>query len=124
MTTPSQKTAAWLCLLVACADFAQPLLLDWRPKFVGALLGGALYLAASLSMGRGVRLLAYVVAVMPLVPVTVLSLFALGVPLPVAPDVAMVVVLVGQLGAAAACISWLRAGRAGSLGIDSRAGPR
>lgn len=108
--TTSQKAAAALCLLVALADLAQPLVLDWVPKFYGAIAGGLLYLLAAVTIARGVRPLAFVVVAMPLIPVSVLLLTVAGVPLPVTPDAAMLVVMVGQLGAAATALVWLRGG--------------
>ena len=104
----SKQIAVFFCLLVAGADFAQPLLFDWVPKFYGAIAGGLLYLVAGVTIARGVRALAYVVAVMPVIPLTVLALTVLGVSLPMKPDVAMVVIMGGQIAAAVASAMWLR----------------
>lgn len=101
-----QRLAIGACALIVALDWMQPLLLDWRPKFVGALLGGLLYLVAALGIARGVRVLALVVAAVPVVPLSTLALWAAGVSLPVQPDGPMLVVLSVQLVAAVAAGRW------------------
>jgi hypothetical protein len=101
--------ATWL---VAALDLLQVLILDWRPKHVGALGGAALYLALGLAIRADRRWAAAVVAAMPVVPISVLALSAAGAPLPVAPDAPMIAVLAVQLAAAGLAIGWLRTSRA------------
>lgn len=93
---------------IATADVAQVLLLDWRPKHVGALGGAALYLLLGWGIGTDRRWAGIVVAAMPLIPLTVLGLSAAGAPLPLAPDAAMIGILGLQLLAAGLAIRWLR----------------
>ena len=107
----AQRAAVGACALIAMLDWAQPLWLDWRPKHVGALLGGALYLAAAVAIARGFRPLALVVAFMPVIPITTLGLWASGVGLPVEPDAPMVAILAVQLVAAVAAGRWWRESR-------------
>lgn len=104
----AQRVAVAACALIVVLDWVQPLVFEWRPKHVGAVLGGLLYLAAAVAIARGVRPLALVVAAMPAIPLTTLALIGLGVDLPVEPDGPMIVVLSVQLVAAVAAASWWR----------------
>jgi len=101
-----QRAAVVACLLIVGLDWIQPLVFDWVPKHVGALVGGVLYLIGAVGLARGVRPVAIVIALMPVIPLTTLALSGLGVPLPVSPDAPMLVVLSAQLVAAAAAGAW------------------
>ena len=96
-----------LCWLIALADALQPVLLDWRPKFVGALLGAIFYAVCAVAIGRGVRGMAWGVLLLPVVPSSLLGLWAAGVQVPVEPDAMMVAVWVLQLVAAGLAAAWL-----------------
>lgn len=87
-------------------DWAQPLLFEWVPKHVGAILGGLLYLSAAVAIARNVRPFALIVSAMPLIPLTTLVLWSAGVALPVTPDAPMLVVLSVQIVAAVAAGRW------------------
>lgn len=90
-----------LLYLVALLDVLQVLWRPWVPKHAGALLGALLYGSLSLLAARGHRIAAIVPVFVPILPVSILVLSALGVSVGVAPDVPMVVILVVQLLAAA-----------------------
>jgi len=94
------------CAAIVVLDWAQPLVHEWVPKHVGALLGGAVYLAGAVGIARGARAFALVVALMPILPLGTLALWGIGVALPVTPDLPMVVVLSVQLVAALAAGRW------------------
>lgn len=98
--------ARWLavaaCAVIVLLDWSQPLVFEWRTKFVGAIAGGVLYLLAAFAIARQWRPAAVVVALMPVIPLTTLTLWAVGLDLPVRPDAPMVVVLGVQIVAAAA----------------------
>ncbi len=102
----AQRVAVAACALIVVLDWAQPLWFAWRPKHVGALLGGLLYLVGAVAISRGVRPLGLVVAAMPAIPLVTLTLVAAGVALPVTPDGPMYVVLSVQIVAAVAAASW------------------
>lgn len=106
-----QRVAVAACVLIVALDWMQPLLFEWRPKHVGAVLGGALYLVAAVGIARGARPLALVVAAMPAIPLTTLTLAGLGVALPVQPDTPMIVVMSVQIVAAVASAVWWRSTR-------------
>ncbi len=98
-----------VCLAIAAADWIQPLILDWRPKMVGAILGGAFYAGSALAVHRGVRPVAIAVAALPLLPVGLLGAHWIGWSVPVQPDGAMVGILVGQIVAAILAVAWFSA---------------
>ena len=102
-----QRAAVVLCGIIAVADLVQPLVLPWAPKLVGAILGGLFYASAAVLIHRSVRPMGFAVAALPVIPLTVLALTALGVALPVDPDSAMVGILALQLAAAGASVGWL-----------------
>ena len=79
------------------------------PKHVGAILGGVFYLVAAVGIRSEIRAAAWGIALLPIVPVTVLTLWGAGVALPVAPDGPMVGILVLQLVAAGLAAAILRA---------------
>lgn len=112
MTWPvSQIIAVGASLCIVLLDWMQPLLFAWRAKYVGAVLGGAIYLVAAVGLARGVRGLAGVLLVMPAIPLATLALFACGVSLPVRPDGFMIGVLSLQLTAALGSFVLLRTPR-------------
>lgn len=86
-----------ICVLIAGLDLAQPLLLSWVPKHLGAVMGGLLYLGAAAGIRASWWPASLVVALLPVVPVTVLTLWSAGLPLPVEPDRPMVGIAVLQL---------------------------
>ena len=94
---------------IATLDLAQVLLLDWRPKHVGALGGAAIYLLVAWGVSRDRRAAAIVAAGMPVIPLSVLALWATGAQVPVAPDGPMLRILALQLLAAVLAVAWLRA---------------
>jgi hypothetical protein len=102
-----QRWAAALAGLVAVLDLVQVLVLAWRPKHWGALGGMVLYGTLAVLVARGSRPALIVVAVMPLVPLSVLVGTAMGLPLPVAPDAAMSGILAVQIAAASAATARL-----------------
>lgn len=85
---------------IAVADLAQVVLLDWRPKHWGSLGGAALYIGVAVGAVAGLSAADVVALAIPLIPITLLSAWALGLPVPVAPDRAMVLILIVQLSAA------------------------
>ncbi len=84
------------------------MVLDWRPKFVGAVLGALFYASCAVAIARGLRWAAWGVAALPALPVTLLALHAAGVAVPVEPDAPMVAVLGLQLLAAGLAVAWFR----------------
>lgn len=98
-------------LAIATLDLAQVLLLDWRPKHVGALGGAAIYLLVALGVAKGWRAAAFVAAGMPVIPLSVLVAWAAGAAVPVTPDAPMLGILGLQLLASALALALLRAGR-------------
>ena len=109
-----RRWAAGLAWTVAVLDLAQVVLLDWGPKHWGALLGAALYVVLGAGAWRGVRAADLVLAVMPLVPLTTLALWAGGVALPLEPDAGMLGVMVVQIGAALASVLAIREDQRGT----------
>lgn len=105
-----------LALAIVIADLAQPLLLPWRPKFVGALGGAAIYTLVALGAWRGWRPTAWLAALMPVVPLTTLGLHLAGVELPAQPDGAMVAILALQLAVALRAGARLRVRPAATTG--------
>lgn len=108
------KVGRWLALaalVVAAADLAQPLLLDWRPKFVGSIGGAMLYSVIAWGVLRDARWALWMAAALPAVPSGVICLHLLGVSLPTPPDFPMVAILVVQVGIAAVAVMRLRTPR-------------
>jgi hypothetical protein len=109
MTVRSVRQAlVGAALTVTTLDLLQVLLLDWRPKHVGALAGAAVYLLFAWGIHGDRRWAGILVAAMPVIPLSVLALSAAGASLPVAPDAAMITILGVQLLAAVLAIVWLR----------------
>lgn len=102
------RWAAGLAWTVAAMDLAQVLLLEWRPKHWGSLLGAAMYVLLGLGALRGVPAALLILAAMPLVPLTTLALQAGGVSLAIEPDAGMIGVMVVQLAASLASVSAIR----------------
>jgi len=82
-------------------------LLDWRPRFVGALGGAAIYAAVAVGAWNRVRAAAWVAAMMPIVPLLAIAAWSTGIS-EVAPEAAMVSILVVQSLASLSGISILR----------------
>ena len=106
------RVVVGLAVAIAAADALQVALLPWVPKHVFALGGALLYGALAVGVARGSRAALVTVLAMPLIPLGVLSLSAAGVALGVAPDRAMVGILLLQVAAAGAAGAALA--RAGS----------
>jgi hypothetical protein len=104
----ARVVAAVFAGLVAASDLVQVVVVPWKPKHWGAVGGIALYALLAVGAARGWRPALVLAVAMPLVPLTVLALWAAGVGLPVAPDAAMVGILAFQVGAATASAVALR----------------
>lgn len=97
--------ALWLgltaaLLSVAVLDLLQVIWLPWKPKHTGALMGALLYGSLALGAWKRRRWAAIVPMVVPLLPVSILLLSALGLSVGVPPDGPMVFILLFQLAAA------------------------
>lgn len=105
-------TQVWtvvISCLIATLDVIQPLFLEWRPKFVGALGGAVIYSAIALLVWRGRRWPLYIAGLMPIIPSVTLVLYVSGASLPVQPDAWMLGIYGLQLAASASAILALRA---------------
>ncbi len=99
-----QKALIAVLLAIVLSDLAQPLMLEWRPKFAAAIAGAALYAGCALGVVQGWAPALWVVRLMPIVPLTTLGLWAAGVDVPAQPDAGMLWVLGLQL--VAAGLAW------------------
>ena len=99
------------CAYVIVFDLAQVLLLPWKDKHVGALLGAVLYFFLALTVLR-FKAARWVAALMPIVPSAVLLSTYGPAPLsgmvPMKGDLYTALVLVGQLVVAAWALRLLR----------------
>lgn len=94
-------------LVIVLADLAQPVMLPWRSKFLGALAGAALYGVCAVGVVLHRRWPLVVITCLPLIPIGVLVLAGLGVA-PVQPDAPMLGVLLLQVLAAGLSLRLLR----------------
>lgn len=126
MKRRSSALTAGASLLVSLLDAAQPILLEWRPKFFVTIAGALLYFGlAMVVLGalRGPRKLALgILAAMPILPVSALIAASLGAPAPV--DAGMIVVMGAQILAAMAASRtlWLERAPQPSAAISASAG--
>lgn len=105
----SRRALLLLLGLIVLADLAQPATQPWQPRFLAALGGAAIYALAGWGVWRGHRAALALVVGMPLVPVATLTLWAMGVDVPVAPHAAMVGIAALQVAAGAvALVAWRR----------------
>ena len=109
MRQPTHRWLAAAATVVAIADLAQPLLLPWRPKFVGSIAGSLIYMSVAFGVMHGARWALWLAALVPIVPTTLIGLHLAGVELPTPPDTGMVSILVVQLVIAALAMRLLRA---------------
>lgn len=91
-----------LALVVVVADLAQPLVLPWEDRFWAAFAGAGVYALVAAGAWRAWRWTMWVAMAMPVVPLATLLGWALGMPVPVAPNPWMVGIAAVQLAAGGA----------------------
>lgn len=94
--------------LIVLADWAQPLVWPWEPRFVAAIAGGLLYAVAGGAIYAEKRAALWLVALMPVVPLGTLGLSGAGVATLVEPSVPMVGIAGLQVVAAVLAVGLLR----------------
>jgi hypothetical protein len=90
---------AAVCSSITACDLAQPAILDWRSKFLGAVGGAAIYTLVAGGAVAHKRWSVVIAVAMPIIPIATLLLWTAGWA-PVEPDAWMVVILGLQLVAA------------------------
>ena len=102
------RYAAAACTGVCLADIVQLVVTPWEPGRVGAIAGAVLYAVLAWGLASNRTWAAVGAVVTPLLPLTLITLWATGIASPKTPDGWMLGIFVVQLVAAALSVAVLR----------------